>query len=66
VKKAIKTGSLSKYPINVKIPTIKQITAIISRRRGGFDELKSDCWREPGFEVFLAAEAPGALFFLFV
>jgi hypothetical protein len=48
------------------MPTIKQITAITSRLRGCLDIAASDCGRGFGFELCLAAEELGVLFFLFV
>jgi len=66
VRKAINTGSVSKYPMNEKTPMIKHTIAIISRRRGGFDVLISGFVRVEVFEVIPFDETLDVLFFLLV
>ena len=68
MRNAIKTGSVSKYPIKEKIPRIKQTIAAISRRLGGFDARVSGFERTFVFEVFpvAVAEVLEVLFFLLV
>jgi len=63
VRKLMKTGSASKYPIKENIPRAKQIIAAISRLRGGFDVFPPDCVLVVVFDVLLPDDDLELLFF---